>query len=744
MDCDAYPLEEDPNLENVGDLRSECPLIQNMKPVTIMLVLPECKVLLWSQEALRRMRYITYCCHRGGKARTKALKVKAHPTVKTGCQASMNISLHTDGKWILNTIKLEHNHEMCPIKSRYLKFNQIIPPHTKRLLEMNCSAGIRLNKTISSCVLEAKGHEKLTWSEKDARNYMDQVRRSQLKEGDAEAMHQYFNRMREDNNNFFYAMDLDKEHRLCNVFWADARSREAFKEFGDVVTFDTTYLVNKYDMPFAPFVGVNHHGQSILLGCGLVLREDTSSFVWLFETWVSCMFGCSPNAIIIDQCKAMQNAISIVLPNARHHWCLWHILKKIPDKLKGYKDYKSIRYELHNAIYDSLTIGKFEENWANVINKFQLGDNDWLSGLYEEQHRWVPAFVKDNFWAGMSSTQRSESMNAFFDGYVHSNTTLKVFVGQYENALRKKVQKEEAEDARCFNVQLKTVSPYGFEKKFQQAYTIEKFQQFQSEITGKITCSIFFVKIVDCISEYEVREDIQVGESGYLKTVTFHVHFDEVSKESNCTCRLFEYKGIVCKHIVVLWIAEKLDSIPDKYILRRWRKDVTRSHTKVKVSYSNWEMKPEWHRYDILKAAFDAAADKAMYSEAKTERVVAKLREVEVENDVCGDECLVPPISIDVQDSIVSPTDKQKPMGDPIKRRRRGRPPMNRKKPMIEKIIKKVRQSREKTQGSQGKANGRPWVITQESLNFSVSQTRGLHLGLWSYDLNETPIDLEN
>ena len=657
------------------NLRSEYPLIQNMKPVTIMLVFPECKVFVVVIRSSKthkdgRRRHITYCCHRGGKSRTKALKVKAHPTTKKGCQASMNISLHTDGKWVLNSIKLEHNHEMCPIKSRYLKFNRIIPPHTKRLLEMNCSAGIRLNKTISSCVLEAKGHEKLTWSEKDARNYMDQVRRSQLKEGDAEAMHQYFNRMREDNNNFFYAMDLDKEHRLCNVFWADARSREAFKEFGDVVTFDTTYLVNKYDMPFAPFVGVNHHGQSILLGCGLVLREDTSSFVWLFETWVSCMFGCSPNAIITDQCKAMQNAISMVLPNARHHWCLWHILKKIPDKLKGYKDYKSIRYKLHNAIYDSLTIGEFEENWANVIKKFQLGDNDWLSGLYEERHRWVPAFVKDNFLAGMSSTQRSKSMNAFFDGYVHSNTTLKEFVGQYENALRKKVQKEEEEDARCFNVQLKTVSPYGFEKQFQEAYTIEKFQQFQSEITGKIPCSIFFVKIVDRISKYEVREDIQVGESGYLKTVTFHVHFDEVSKESNCTCRLFEYKGIVCKHIVV-----------------------TRSHTKVKVSYSNWEMKPEWRRYDIMKVAFDAAADKAMYSEAKTERVVAKLREVEAENDMYDDECLVPPISINVQDSIVSPTNKQKPVGDPIKRRRRGRPPINRKKPMIEKIIKKVRQS---------------------------------------------------
>ncbi|XP_058225689.1 protein FAR1-RELATED SEQUENCE 5-like [Rhododendron vialii] len=225
--------------------------------------------------------HVTFCCHRGGKARTKALNlVKAHPTAKAECKAARNVPLHNNGKWILNTIVLEHNHEICPEKARYLKANRVIANHTKRTLELNCLAGITLTKTISSCVIEAKGHENLTWTKKDTRNYMDQVRRSQLKEGDAEAMHKYFMRMYEGNNNFFYAMDLVKENRLCNIFWADARSREACKEFGEVVTFDTTCLVNRHDMPFAPFVGVNHHGQSILLGCGLILREDTPSFVW--------------------------------------------------------------------------------------------------------------------------------------------------------------------------------------------------------------------------------------------------------------------------------------------------------------------------------------------------------------------------------------------------------------------------------------------------------------------------------
>ena len=45
------------------------------------------------------------------------------------------------------------------------------------------------------------------------------------------------------------------------------------------------------------------------------------------------------------------------------------------------------------------------------------------------------------------STKLSESMNAFFDGYVHSKISLKQFVEQYENALRNKVEKETRADA---------------------------------------------------------------------------------------------------------------------------------------------------------------------------------------------------------------------------------------------------------------------------------------------------------
>ena len=40
-----------------------------------------------------------------------------------------------------------------------------------------------------------------------------------------------------------------------------------------------TYLIIiKNDMSLTPFVGVNHHGQSILLGCALLSNEDSKNF----------------------------------------------------------------------------------------------------------------------------------------------------------------------------------------------------------------------------------------------------------------------------------------------------------------------------------------------------------------------------------------------------------------------------------------------------------------------------------
>ena len=50
--------------------------------------------------------------------------------------------------------------------------------------------------------------------------------------------------MQEVSREFHFEIDFDGEGRMQNVFWVDARSKAAYKEFNDVMTFDTTYLLN--------------------------------------------------------------------------------------------------------------------------------------------------------------------------------------------------------------------------------------------------------------------------------------------------------------------------------------------------------------------------------------------------------------------------------------------------------------------------------------------------------------------
>ncbi|WOK98442.1 protein FAR1-RELATED SEQUENCE 5 [Canna indica] len=150
----------------------------------------------------------------------------------------------------------------------------------------------------------------------------------------------------------------------------------------------------RYNMPFAPFVGVNHHGQSILFGCGLLSREDIETYVWLFRSWLECMHGRTPKAIITYQCRSIQAAMTKVFPESRHRLCLWHIMKKVLEKLSGLAKYKAIKKTLKDIVYESVKPQEFDEGWCRMIEDYGLEKNEWLSSLFLDRARWVPLYVR--------------------------------------------------------------------------------------------------------------------------------------------------------------------------------------------------------------------------------------------------------------------------------------------------------------------------------------------------------------
>jgi hypothetical protein len=214
----------------------------------------------------------------------------------------------------------------------------------------------------------------------------------------------------------------------------------------------------------------------------------------------------------------MQNAIEVVFPDARHRWCLWHIMKKLPEKLGGYTKYDDIRITLLNVIYDLLSKDDFDKGWINMIDGFGLHDNEWLGGLYNDRHLWAPAF---------------------FDGYVNSTTTLKQFVEQYDNALRDKVEKENRSDCKSFQEVIPCITHYEFEKQFQATYTNAKFKEFQDELRGKIYCYPNCLEKEGSNCTFKVREDRKVGEKMIVSE--FIVLFNKEEGDMRCECRRFEF-----------------------------------------------------------------------------------------------------------------------------------------------------------------------------------------------------------
>ncbi|XP_057755525.1 protein FAR1-RELATED SEQUENCE 5-like [Arachis stenosperma] len=197
---------------------------------------------------------------------------------------------------------------------------------------------------------------------------------------------------------------------------------------------------------------------------------------------------------------------------------------------------------MNHIVWNSPSTESFESDWASFIKHFKLGQNRWL--------------------AGMRSTQRSESMHAFYGGYLHYKSGLVQFVHEYDNVLGTKEQKELEDDAADSKGVIPCIGSTGIERQFQQEYTSSMFRSLQVEVRKK----------TDCV----VRSIEQKGD-------TISIAVDE--QKGQCECNNFEFVGILCCNILAVWSYYRVDIEPGCYVLLRWSKNVIRKHTYIKSSH---------------------------------------------------------------------------------------------------------------------------------------------------------------
>ncbi|XP_074276653.1 protein FAR1-RELATED SEQUENCE 6-like [Silene latifolia] len=171
-------------------------------------------------------------------------------------------------------------------------------------------------------------------------------------------------------------------------------------------------------------------------------------------------------------------------------------------------------------------------------------------------------------------------------GRARPKAGLMQFMKQYEDAIEKKVEDEKINNARDIKKPLKWDPMILFEEIFSKVYTNSKFEEVKTEVCGCISTNVIMLpNSLGFIKRFTATS--KVTEAYWKKDRrSFGVIIDTMAGEYKCGCKMFEFRGILCRHIMKCLDVLDVQGIPNKYILDG-RKDLVRGYENIRVGYYN-------------------------------------------------------------------------------------------------------------------------------------------------------------
>ena len=233
---------------------------------------------------VRSCRFV--CANEGHRSKDKRDRLIKCPRAetRTDCEVRMGLVLDREkGNYKVTELILEHNHTLqLPQTSHLLVSQRKISELQSFEIETADDAGIGPKAAHEWASIQVGGSTHLSYTLRDHKNYLRAKRQREMAYGQAGSMLRYFHEKIAENPSFQYALQMDQEEQIANIFWVDAKMLTDYAYFGDVVSFDTTFGTNRESRPFGVFVGFNHFRETVVFGAVLMYSVEFSNDFSLF------------------------------------------------------------------------------------------------------------------------------------------------------------------------------------------------------------------------------------------------------------------------------------------------------------------------------------------------------------------------------------------------------------------------------------------------------------------------------
>lgn len=160
------------------------------------------------------------------------------------CPALIQLLRSKDNGWYIAKHREQHNHALSSTYGQTLHWpsHKHINVYSRDLVKQLRKNNVNLSKVYSIIGSFFGKMENVLFTKRALRNLCGKISCDQA-EDDVRKTMEVFQEIGAKDQHFTYRVQADKEGRISSLMWANGNSRLQYTFFGDVVTFDTTYML---------------------------------------------------------------------------------------------------------------------------------------------------------------------------------------------------------------------------------------------------------------------------------------------------------------------------------------------------------------------------------------------------------------------------------------------------------------------------------------------------------------------